>query len=156
MNYSIRKAAAADWSFIERLYLHGHVRAAMHGPSREQFTMSLGRDDCFSFILERDAQPFGHLKIDLPETWLAVLSALAVTEARKGAGRFALGYAIDFAFNELHVHRVFGEIVETNIASRKLCEAAGLRAEGVYRDGYRDESGQYRNLIPYGILATDV
>jgi diamine N-acetyltransferase len=84
-----------------------------------------------------------------------VVGALAVREPRKGAGRFALRYVIDLAFKELSVHRIFVEIVETNVASRKLCESVGFRAEGLYRDGYRDDAGKFHNLIPYGMLVNE-
>lgn len=48
-----------------------------------------------------------------------------------------------------------GEIVETNVASHRLCESVGFRAEGLYRDGYRDDAGGFHNLAPYGMLAMD-
>ena len=71
------------------------------------------------------------------------IGALAVREQGAGVGQLAM-------------HRIFLEIVEGNVASRRLCEAVGFRAEGLYRDGYRDANGAFHNLIPYGMLATDV
>jgi RimJ/RimL family protein N-acetyltransferase len=93
--------------------------------------------------------------IDLSEGWLMTVGVLAVREPRQGAGRFALIYAIDLAFKTLGCHRIFVEVVESNIASRTLCESAGFRPEGLYRDGYRDDSGGFHNLVPYGMLAAD-
>lgn len=75
--------------------------------------------------------------------------------ARKGAGRFALERAIEFAFNEANAHRIFLEVLESNAVCRRLVERVGFRAEGVYRDGYRDENGAYHNLVPYGLLNAD-
>jgi len=70
-------------------------------------------------------------------------------------GRVHFSTVITYSFENLGAHRVFLEILESNIASRSLCEAVGFRQEGVYRDGYRDESGRFHNLIPYGLLKTD-
>jgi RimJ/RimL family protein N-acetyltransferase len=41
-------------------------------------------------------------------------------------------------------------------AARRLYESVGFREEGLYRDGFRDESGVFQNLVPYGILANDL
>jgi hypothetical protein len=39
--------------------------------------------------------------------------------------------------------------------ARALYESLGFKAEGCYRDGYRDDDGTYENLIPYGILESE-
>jgi RimJ/RimL family protein N-acetyltransferase len=154
LNYAIRQATEGDWDAIDALFAMEHVRTHMHAPTREQYFASLSRDGCLNFVIEREGRFFGNMRIDLPENWLMVIGALAVCEPRKGAGRFALGYAIDLAFEELSIHRIFVEIVETNVASQKLCESVGFQPEGLYRDGYRDDAGTYHNLIPYGMLRT--
>jgi len=88
--------------------------------------------------------------------WLLELGQLVVMEPRKGAGRFALQRAIDHGFHDLKVHRIYLEIVESNEASRRLCESVGFRAEGVFRDGYHSAVSGYQNLVPYGLLASDL
>lgn len=153
MSYAIRKATEGDWAAIEALYAMEHVRGRMHAPTRNQYLASFGRDGSFNFIIERHGRFFGSMNVDILDGWLMTIGALAVAEPRRGAGRFAIGYAIDLA-EELSVHRIFVEIVETNVASRKLCEALGFQCEGLYRDGYRDDTGTYHNLVPYGIVRT--
>lgn len=155
MIYSIRNATVIDWDFIQELFAIAHVREQMHAPTQERYLASIGCADRLNLIIERDGQSFGNMLIDVSERWLMTVFALAVREPRQGAGRFALTYAIDLAFKTLGCHRLFLEIVETNVASRRLCEAVGFRPEGLYRDGYRDDSGGFHNLIPYGRLATD-
>lgn len=132
-----------------------HVREHMHMPTKDRYLASVRSEDRRNLIIERDGQGFGNMLIDVSESWLMTIAAIAVRDPRQGAGRFALSYAIDLAFKTFGCHRVFVEIVETNVASRKLCETAGFRAEGMYRDGYRDDSGGFHNLIPYGMLASD-
>lgn len=94
--------------------------------------------------------------MEVGPTWLLQLRLLAVQEPRKGAGRFALQNAIEFGFKGLGVHRIFLEIVESNEPSRRLCESLGFRAEGLYRDGYLSDETGFQNLIPYGLLASDI
>ncbi|HKU82103.1 MAG TPA: GNAT family N-acetyltransferase [Candidatus Tumulicola sp.] len=151
----MRRAERDDWGFIQALYAMDHVRNQMHAPTEAQFGASLRREHCFNFVVSGNGEPFGNLKADLTDGWLLTISALAVRERRKGAGRFALRAAIGLAFGQLGAHRIFLEIVEANVASRRLCESVGFRPEGVYRDGYCDETGEFHNLIPYGMLATD-
>lgn len=155
MSYSVRAATAADWGFIAQLFEMAHVREHMHAPVQERYLAWVGAQDKLNLIIERDGQSFGNMLIDVSEKWLMTIGALAVREPRQGAGRYALTYAIDLAFKRRQCHRIFLEIVETNLASRRLCEAVGFRPEGVYRDGYRDDAGAFHNLIPYGMLATD-
>ena len=87
---------------------------------------------------------------------MLTIRALAVSEQRCGAGRFAMEYAIRHGFDDLGAHRTFLEVVESNYAARRLYESVGFREEGLYRDGFCDESGVFQNLVPYGMLANDL
>jgi GNAT superfamily N-acetyltransferase len=155
MTYCFRKAAAHDAEFVLALYARPHVAERMHAPSLDDFLGSLDRTGSENLILECDGKPFGNLAIDLEQVWLLTIRALAVWEARCGAGRFAMEYALRRGFDELGAHRIFLEVLENNAPARKLYERVGFRAEGLYRDGYRDESGTFWNLVPYGMVRGD-
>jgi len=64
-------------------------------------------------------------------------------------------YAIRYGFDDVGAHRIFLEVLESNYAARRLYESVGFRDEGLYRDGYLDESGAFWNLVPYGMLVSD-
>jgi Acetyltransferase (GNAT) family len=78
-----------------------------------------------------------------------------VAENGRGGGRFALGYALWRAFEDLKVNRVYLEVVAKNVRARKLYERAGFRAEGFFRDGYRADDGTFHDMVPYAMLARD-
>jgi catechol 2,3-dioxygenase-like lactoylglutathione lyase family enzyme len=146
----MRKAAAGDAEFLQALFERRHVRGSLHPPNSFEFTRGE------HLLVERDREPFGYLALSLEEDWLLGIRALAVWEPQCGAGRFALEFAKRRAFDEPGVHRIFLEVLESNAPMRRLCERAGFRLEGIYRDGYCDESGAFHRLIPYGMLRDDV
>ena len=79
---------------------------------------------------------------------------VVVRYPRQGIGAFAVRHAMERTFAN-GAHRMFLEVVERNRGARALYEALGFKAEGCYRDGYRDDDGTYENLIPYGILESE-
>lgn len=71
------------------------------------------------------------------------------------------GYASDseltlmrFAFEELQLHRLTGEVLEYNIASIAMTEKCGAQREGLKRSAVY-KNGQYHNVICYGVLYED-
>lgn len=68
-----------------------------------------------------------------------------------GYGREATALMLDYAFDELRVHKVTAEAYDLNAASRGLLESVGFTHEGVGReDAYLD--GGYRDTHYYGII----
>jgi catechol 2,3-dioxygenase-like lactoylglutathione lyase family enzyme len=145
----VRPAAAGDEPFLRSLFEREHVRGRLHPPVT--FDFSRGEQ----YVIERNARAFGVLALEVESEWLLNLRALAVWELRSGAGRFALKFTIARAFDELGARRIFLEVLESNAPMRGLCEALGIEPEGLYRDGYRDESGSFHNLVPYGMVRED-
>ncbi len=132
-----------------------HARGFVHGPrSVEDFIDGLERPNREVLLLERDGRRFGFATFTLTDGWLMEIGLIACEKQRTGAGLFAVHWLKRRGFEELGVHRIFLEVVEDNIAARALYERAGFRQEGCYSDGFRSPSGEFRNLIPYGILAS--
>ncbi len=153
MAFTIRAAAPADAGFVLSLFGRPHIKSQLHPPSEEQFLRSLERTGGENLIVERDGSPFANLVLDQDPEWLLTIRALAAWEPKRGAGRYAIGYAISHGFDDLRVHRIFLEVLAENTPARRLYERLGFRAEGFYRDGFRDDAGVYHNLVPYGMLA---
>ena len=70
---------------------------------------------------------------------------------KKGYGKDAVFAIMEYAFNELRLHRLEGSIIETNIASRKLYEKCGWVVEGVKRDAVF-KNGKYFDELQVAIL----
>ncbi len=51
-----------------------------------------------------------------------------------GLGRESLHLLVDYCFNSLHLHQVYANIAETNIASLKLFEGNGFKKIGLKED----------------------
>lgn len=69
----------------------------------------------------------------------------------KGHGTDIMKTLMNYAFDELNLHMLFGEIFEYNKANVRLFEKCGFKKDGVFRDRlYRD--GKYWNSFIYSIL----
>jgi len=155
-SFSIRGATAADAEFVLELFSRPHVRQFALGPrSADDFAAGLTRSGKENAIIERDGVPFGNLVLGTALPWLLEFQVVAVAENGRGGGRFALGYALWRAFEDLKVNRVYLEVVAKNVRARKLYERAGFRAEGFFRDGYRADDGTFHDMVPYAMLACD-
>ncbi|MFC6940504.1 GNAT family protein [Salinirubellus sp. GCM10025818] len=68
-----------------------------------------------------------------------------------GYGSEATELMLDYAFDELRVHKVTAEAYDVNAASRGLLESIGFTREGVGReDAFFD--GEHRDTHYYGVL----
>lgn len=69
----------------------------------------------------------------------------------KGLGKAALSFAMDYAFNELHVNRFYLHVFPENIPAIRLYEKMGLQREGIEREAHFF-NGKYRDQCIYSIL----
>lgn len=73
---------------------------------------------------------------------------------RKGIGTDAVMTLMEYAFNQLNLHRLNGSWLSYNEASRDLYLKCGWQVEGIQRKAvFRD--GEYYDLITSGILKSD-
>ncbi len=69
----------------------------------------------------------------------------------KGYAFEACSEIIDFAFNELNVHKIFAETTDT-VKSVNLMKKLGMTCEGIQRSHTKDCFGNWVDLHLYGIL----
>ena len=150
----MRRACEDDIEFIDGLFRLPHVMRFLEAPGRAAIEATLEDPNTESYVIEERGKPAGHFLLHNHE-WLFVFNVMAIRRQRRGAGTFALRWALHRAFVECAAHRVFLEIREDNRVSRGLCEKLGFVAEGRYRDGFRDARGRYRDLVPYGMLESN-
>ncbi|MFD2132238.1 GNAT family N-acetyltransferase [Pseudogracilibacillus auburnensis] len=69
----------------------------------------------------------------------------------KGIGTAAISLILDFAFNELNLHRVYLQVFSFNERAIKLYEKMGFIHEGKFRQAlYR--TGKWHDIVIMGIL----
>lgn len=70
----------------------------------------------------------------------------------EGYATAALGLLMEYAFEELRLHRLQADVLATNDASRGLLESLGFAEEGRFRErGFQD--GAYVDVLRFGLLA---
>ena len=74
----------------------------------------------------------------------------------KGYMTEAVKAVIDFMFMKTDANRVFCSVRAGNIASRRVCEKAGMKLEGTLRQHYARQDGGYDDVCIYGIIRSDV
>ncbi len=73
---------------------------------------------------------------------------------RQGYAYEACSRVLDYAFDELHAHKVMGEAID-GLKSVSLMKKLGMKQEGVQRSHTRDNAGNWADLYLYGVLAED-
>jgi ribosomal-protein-alanine N-acetyltransferase len=69
----------------------------------------------------------------------------------KGYGSQAAMLLLEYAFEELGMNRVYGESLEDNKVSLKICESLGFKREGVLRN-HVFKNNAFHNIVPLGKL----
>jgi RimJ/RimL family protein N-acetyltransferase len=135
----------------------GHVTGLLNVPSVQEVVGRSQRVSSDDFVaVDSAGNPVGLLLLDRLHSWLCEMSRIVAVREHEGIGSFIMGWALRYAFDEHHVHRVFLEVHERNVRARRLYEHFGFTQEGTYRDGFRNpESGRFENLCPYGLLEAD-
>lgn len=76
----------------------------------------------------------------------------ATPDAPPGSGRKLGITALNFAFQQLELHKVCGQVLDFNDVSIRFHRMLGFQQEGVLRDQHRIDDA-YHNLICLGLLS---
>lgn len=69
----------------------------------------------------------------------------------KGIGSLVMNSMLKYAFEDLHMHRVWAVVSRGNDRSERLIKRAGFRYEGVMRDSIMI-GGKFTDLLSYSML----
>lgn len=73
---------------------------------------------------------------------------------RQGYAYESCRAVLDYAFKELHVHKVFAEAIDAE-KSVGLMKKLGMRLEGIQQSQTKDNDGNWADLYFYGMLEVD-
>lgn len=122
-----------------------------------RFDLSQTSPDVFLFAIRLldDDELIGLLEFDgIAWSHRTTFVSIGVGELRhrgRGYGREAMAIGLNFAFNELNLHRVCLTVFSYNNSAIALYEALGFVREGVYRE-HVDRDGQRYDMYLYGLL----
>lgn len=106
-------------------------------------------------LFEREGRPcgfvqFGPFERDGASPWGFYLAP----DAPAGSGRLLGEAALDFAFDQLAVHKISGEALADNERSIRFHLRLGFREEGRFLEQHFD-GRQHRDVVRFGLLADD-
>tara|TARA_R110001583_G_scaffold185625_1_gene345863 strand:+ start:13616 stop:14101 length:486 start_codon:yes stop_codon:yes gene_type:complete len=103
---------------------------------------------------QHHALGFAHIQQKVSCPRVADWGFYLAPDAGKGSGH-KLGEAVlDYAFANLELHKLCGEVLAHNTRSLKFHQRLGFQQEGVLRENYLDEQ-QYRDVILFGLLKSE-
>lgn len=108
------------------------------------------------WLYEHEGQCSGFMQLsDVVSGGVAEWGFYNAPGAPRGSGR-AMGWlALEKAFREEQLHKVFGQTLAGNAASIRFHLALGFRAEGVLREHHRDSEGAYHDIHCFGLVRHD-
>lgn len=124
---------------------------------REWIRDSQASNSSFPFSIRSidDDQMIGYIELSNIQWWNGTATlgiGVGETDNRgKGYGKEALKLLLDFAFNEINLHRVQLNVFSYNKEAIKLYEKVGFKREGVYREFIHRDSKRW-DMYLYGIL----
>jgi len=104
-------------------------------------------------MIEESHVPIGYVQFSEVATGgISQWGFYARPDAPKGTGKKLGVTALTYAFEELKLHKVWGQAIDINAASQTFHQRLGFKQEGVLRDQHCI-SGVYHSLICFGLLA---
>lgn len=107
------------------------------------------------FIIMVDDLPIGFVQLSNID-WISrnAYFGIAICDTSiksKGYGKRTSKLVLDYAFNELNIHKISLEISSFNTNVLELYEALGFKKEGIMREHYYWEN-EYHDVHLYGLL----
>ncbi|MFW1923303.1 UDP-4-amino-4,6-dideoxy-N-acetyl-beta-L-altrosamine N-acetyltransferase [Acinetobacter geminorum] len=116
------------------------------------FERNKGRTDRLFFIFEYQQQPQGYVSfIAVPNSSVYEWGFYIKPQAEKGMGHLLGSTALDFAFEQLKIEKVFGQVLDFNEKSLSFHKKMGFFQEGLLRKHFKDERGEF-DIHQFGLL----
>ena len=123
--------------------------------------MILYNDDPMSFhwVLEYEGMAIGRIKgweVDPQNNFVQLGYDIGIPHRGKGLMTEAVKAVSAYLLKECAFNRVYCMVRESNPASNRVCEKAGMRHEGFLRNHWIQEDGSYTNVHYWGLLLSDI
>lgn len=119
------------------------------------FALASVDPDKHLLIFEIEKKPLGFVNISqVKPGGIAEWGFYTAREAPKGTGTKLGMVVLQYAFETLKLHKLYGEVLAYNKPSINFHKKLGFQQEGELRDHYFDGQ-QYHNIECFGLLAKD-
>lgn len=119
------------------------------------FEQHRDREDSFFYIFEYAGCPHGYVSLqrinysDVYE-WGFYLKP----NAQNGLGMLFGATILNFVFKELKIKKIFAEVLSFNERSIKLHHKLGFAQEGVLRQQFKDDRGEF-DIVQFGLIQSE-
>ena len=161
----LRPAHPSDWEYFYENYTDSETRFLFYTEAEPPLDRQSARVRFARFLrtaqqkgrmdlcIEADGRVVGSLDlydVDRRAGSFQIASYICSSERGKGYGRIGMQILLDYAFDELRLHKYNARIVAGNTASIALHRALGCKREGVISDMLYHE-GRYFDLEWWGM-----
>ncbi len=118
---------------------------------KEWFDRYIKNSDRKMFVIESDGRLVGNVGLtDISETDCNAGLFIVIGEKEywgKGIGEQAIHFILDFAFNQLNLHKVWLYVCDANIGAINLYEKCGFKQEGRLKQMWRIDGEYYDEIV---------
>lgn len=158
-NAKIRKLEEKDLVQVLDWRNHDDIRKWMVNTSKINFEdhkvwfeRNQNRTDRFFCIFEYDGQSQGYISFQNMENSSAYEWGFYIKPfAERGMGQLLGKAAIQYAFNCLDIHKIFGQVLAFNEKSILFHQKLGFQQEGLLRKQFKDSRGEF-DIFQFGLL----
>lgn len=162
LSMSVRRMCANDLEFVLRWRNHPDIRRFMLSQHEITFVEHqawfehASRDETRALLLiEEKGQPIGCVVYSgAKKNSTAEWSFYSAPGSPAGTGTRICSVALDFAFSELGVHKVSGQVIDFNHASVRIHKRLRFIQEGNLREHILINDS-YHDLLCFGILSSE-
>ncbi len=132
------------------------TRQEISWPEHKAWFTALQSDPTrYALLYEENGLPLGAVTLKrLQGASVAEWGFYRAPDAPKGTGLNMAGLALDYAFDALELHRVYGEVIGGNAVSIEFHRRLGFLQEGLLRDHF-EVDGHFDDVLCFGLLNTE-
>ena len=143
------------------LYSVGSLGSSLEEAVEIVENMMKYNDDLYSFhwVLEYQGKAVGRIKgweIHPQHNYVQLGYDIGAPYRGLGLMTEAVQAVCRYLLKECEFNRVYCMVRESNPASMRVCEKAGLKHEGFLRKHWQEPDGSYVNVHYYGMLSSDL
>lgn len=153
---TLRPIEEDDLEFLHRWENSRYIREAMRGRGpRSRDDVEADRSGrAFEFLVFNDDEPVGYVSLHSLNTYDGH-GSISYWMAREHQGRGfateAVDLVVEYAFEELRLHKVRADVRDFNKSSQEVLERVGFLQEGRLRES-RFVGGEHCDRYRYGVL----